>query len=95
MRAHLYAADRVENLQSESNRGVNIAVSYAIGRRIGNAVVRNRIKRRLRAAFSQHRELPDGYYLVGVHNADIAKIDFAKIGHNLDVLAQKIGRSIK
>jgi ribonuclease P protein component len=42
-------------------------VAYAVGRRVGCAVVRNRIRRRLRAAMLAHRvELqPGGVYLFG------------------------------
>jgi ribonuclease P protein component len=40
-------------------------VAYAIGRRVGNAVARNRIRRRVRAAIDQHTAelLPGGAYL--------------------------------
>jgi ribonuclease P protein component len=41
------------------------AVAYAIGRRIGSAVVRNRLRRRLRALVADHEGLrPDAAYLV-------------------------------
>ena len=46
-------------------------VAYAIGRRSGNAVERNRIRRRLRHIVSNHaaRLLPDHQYLVGASPA--------------------------
>lgn len=42
-------------------------VGYAIGRKVGNAVERNRLRRRIRAALGQHEaQLPAGRYLIGV-----------------------------
>ena len=39
-------------------------VAYAVGKRVGNAVVRNRLRRRLRAAAAEAGELEPGAYLV-------------------------------
>ena len=49
-------------------------VAYAVGRRVGPAVVRNRVRRRLRAAALAHRaELrPGGAYLFGAAPAAAA-----------------------
>lgn len=45
-------------------------VGYAIGRQIGGAVERNRLRRRLRAIMSTHdMELAPGWYLFGVSGA--------------------------
>lgn len=58
-------------------------VAYAVGRRVGSAVVRNRVRRRLRAATRAHRaELrPGGAYLFGAGpqaaSASFAEIDAA------------------
>ncbi len=39
-------------------------VGYAIGRRVGSAVVRNRLRRRIRAAVGEVDGLNEGAYLV-------------------------------
>lgn len=43
-------------------------VAYAVGRRVGGAVVRNRLRRRLRAVMSECRP-PPGHYLVSAQPA--------------------------
>jgi ribonuclease P protein component len=55
-------------------------VAYAVGKRVGPAVVRNRVRRRLRAATSGHRaELrPGGAYLFGAAPG-AASVPFAEI----------------
>ena len=47
------------------------AVAYAISRRVGNAVIRNRVRRRLRTAVARQERLlrPGHAYLVGVSPA--------------------------
>ncbi|HTT87726.1 MAG TPA: ribonuclease P protein component [Acidimicrobiales bacterium] len=41
-------------------------VAYAVGKRVGGAVVRNRLRRRLRAAAAEITDLTPGAYLVRV-----------------------------
>ena len=52
-------------------------VAYAIGRRVGPAVVRNRLRRRLRAALAELRP-PPGDYLVGCDPA-AASLPFSEL----------------
>ena len=40
-------------------------VAYAVGRRVGNAVARNRLRRRLRAVVAEVTGLAPGAYLIG------------------------------
>ena len=45
----------------------HLRIGISVGRRVGNAVVRNRVKRRIRDAFRTHRsEWPAGYDLLVV-----------------------------
>lgn len=55
-------------------------VAYAVGKRVGGAVVRNRVRRRLRAAVARHRsELqPGAAYLVAAGPA-AATASFAEL----------------
>jgi ribonuclease P protein component len=59
-------------------------VAYAIGRRVGNAVVRNRVRRRLRAAMRAHASelAPGNAYLVGASPA-AAQRTYAELSSSL------------
>jgi ribonuclease P protein component len=48
-------------------------VAYAIGRRVGSAVARNRVRRRLRAALERHSAqlLPGGAYLFAAERSSM------------------------
>ena len=65
-------------------------VGYAIGRNVGGAVLRNRIRRQLRAllaARSQH--LPSGWYLVGVQ-PKAGSMSWGDLGSAVDQLLAKV-----
>jgi ribonuclease P protein component len=60
-------------------------VAFAIGRPVGGAVVRNRVRRRLRAllvAEATRQPLAPGYYLVGARPG-AAGVSFAELGGDL------------
>lgn len=63
-----------------------IHVAYAVGRAVGGAVVRNRVRRRLRAVVTdleRRRELPSGLYLVGV-TPDAATVAFDSLADHVE-----------
>jgi ribonuclease P protein component len=59
-------------------------VAYAVGRNVGNAVVRNRVRRRLRAAVAEHAETlsPGWGYLVRA-SASAAEATYSELNDAL------------
>jgi ribonuclease P protein component len=75
---------RVRYLAAPEDSSIGPSVGYAIGKRTGGAVVRNRIRRRLRAAVS-HTTTPltSGFYLIST-DPSAATIPFAKLVSDVD-----------
>ncbi|MEM7093527.1 MAG: ribonuclease P protein component [Actinomycetota bacterium] len=68
-------------------------VGYAIGRKVGPAVVRNRIRRRLRAILAAPDvRLDVGLYLVGVNDAQTATMDFITLRDDLSAVLARSTR---
>jgi ribonuclease P protein component len=55
-------------------------VSYAVGRTVGGAVARNRVRRRLRAAVAEHRDalVPGRAYLLAA-GREVLTVPFAEL----------------
>ncbi len=69
-------------------------IGYAIGRQVGGAVERNRIKRQLRALFgAKSRQLRPGWYLVGV-TPKAAGSSWDQIGDMVDRLIGQMDSKI-
>jgi ribonuclease P protein component len=66
--------------------GGHARIAYGVGRKVGPAVVRNRVRRRLRAAardIARERDgLPSGAYLVTVR-PDATRLDYADLRRQL------------
>jgi ribonuclease P protein component len=59
-------------------------VGFSVSRRVGNAVARNRLKRRLREFFRLHRrELPSTRDLVVIAKPGAAKLSYAQLVEEL------------
>lgn len=69
------------------------AVAYALGRRTGGAVVRNRIRRRLRAAVAQGTAgLAPGAYLVSA-GPEAAELPFEELRETLVAAMRQAGEA--
>ena len=67
-------------------------LGVAVGRRVGGAVVRNRVKRRIREWFRhQHTSLRCGFDLVVIGRTSSAGLSSREIWRDLDSLAGRAG----
>ena len=67
-------------------------IGYAIGRPVGGAVQRNRVKRQLRALFAtREAQLEPGWYLVGVQRS-LAGASFERLSLAVDALLGKVAQ---
>lgn len=70
-------------------------MAYAIGRAVGPAVARNRLRRRLRALLHErYPSLPAGLYLIGGTPAAAGR-SFSELAADLDRLMSRIITTIK
>lgn len=85
----------VQILQNFENSGM-FRVGYVATRKIGNAVQRNKAKRRLRSlvCICKH-EAPLGYEYVFVAKASLGSVTFETLQHDFDSLFKKISHTLR
>lgn len=90
--SELFAADKTLVIKAVTNANEFSRLGLSISKRVGNAVVRNRWKRRIREAFRQNRKrLPVGWDFV-IRPRKGAQLDFNKIEQSLLTLTQRIAK---
>jgi ribonuclease P protein component len=93
--ARVYAADNVLVVNGCENGLAYPRLGLSVSRKVGNAVVRNAWKRRIREAFRLSREvLPAGIDFV-VRPQKEAVLDFHAIVQSLPELAARIARKVE
>lgn len=73
-------------------RTYNTRVGFSVSKKVGNAVVRNKVKRRLKESYYRYMpSIENGYYIVFATKKPIADDTFAKIFEEMGYLLNKAG----
>ena len=79
-------------LYAKRNRTGTNRVGVTVGKKLGHAVVRNRVRRRLREVYRLNEErFAPGWDIVVVARSRCIKADFQKLTHAYLSLAEKAG----
>ncbi|MGD0053856.1 MAG: ribonuclease P protein component [Acidimicrobiales bacterium] len=79
------------NFVAKANEASPVNVAYAISRKVGNAVARNQLRRRLRALMDQLNPQPrPGLYLIRC-GVETGQLSYAQLEHHLHQALDRAG----
>ncbi len=91
----VFAANEVLVINGAANGSTVTRLGLSVGRKVGNAVVRNRWKRRIREAFRQmQHELPPGIDII-IRPRKEAVCEYQTIRQSLKQLTIRISRKLE
>lgn len=73
-----------------NNSNIN-RVGFSVSKKIGNAVVRNKVKRRLREIMRLKKDLKKGFDIIIIARKPVIKLDYSGMERDLDKLFNKAG----
>lgn len=72
---------------------MNIKVGFSVSKKVGNSVIRNLVRRRLKESFrSMIKDVKQGYSYIIVAKAGIEKVDYHTINQSLKSLMIKANK---
>jgi ribonuclease P protein component len=90
----LHLASTRSPAEATREGGANVQVGFVVGRSVGNAVMRNRVRRQLRHLVRQRLgSLPDAALLVVRALPSAAGLSSRALGHDLDTALARLGVS--
>ena len=74
------------------SRNETVRIGFSVSKRIGNAVQRNRAKRRMRAALTPMLlRISGGFNVIFVAKPDVLEAPFAELGKQMETLLKRAG----
>ena len=74
------------------SRSETVRIGFSVSKRVGNAVQRNRAKRRMRAALTPLLpRIPGGYNVIFVAKPDVLSAEFTALSAQMETLLRRAG----